>query len=82
MHLLAGKVTRSEDKVLSLVARAKPTALPEVGYVEERGRRAIKARQGIVEIFYPTQETKKTVRFSGRKFVATKVEIVPGSKSS
>ena len=42
MQLIEGRVARCEDKVLDLVAKAKPKALADVGYVEERSVRAIK----------------------------------------
>ena len=77
MHMLQGKVARYEDKVLILISKAKPKALPDVGYVEERGRRAIETGRGVVPLFFPVQQSRRTVRFSRRLFVPGSVEIIP-----
>ena len=77
MQLIEGKVTRYEDKVLVLVGKAKPKTLDDIGYVEERGRKAIKTGRGVVQLFFPAQQTRRTVRFSRRLFIATHMELLP-----
>ena len=82
MQMLVGRVARCDDRVLELVAKARPKALPEIGYVEERGRRSVLNGHGIVQLYFPTQQTKKTVRFVKRMFVADRVEIVKDGSTS
>jgi len=76
MQQVEGRVAKFEDKVLTLVAKAKPKALSDVGYIEERGRLAIRNGQGIVKLYFPESETRRSVRFSRRLFVADRVELV------
>lgn len=76
MQLVEGKTARYEDQVLALVGKAKPKALDEVGYIDQKGLKAIQTGRGIVHLYYPTEQTRKTVRFARRMFIAGSVELV------